>query len=192
MKCEICHERDAQTVVNRKDAQGNDDELYVCHECAAHIDEPPPKPMPTDELPDVTTIELNSKDGKPPPEIGAFLDAAMRMISSVGKRQSDINKRTCPLCKTTWEKIEKDGRVGCPKCYEIFSGLLRRNCLNTQYGRKHIGKIPADVTGPARKLYLEQEIATAVKNEDFDLAAKLRHELDELGGNTAKPNKGRT
>ena len=33
MKCELCHKRDAAGVLHRKDANGDDEELYVCEDC---------------------------------------------------------------------------------------------------------------------------------------------------------------
>ena len=35
MKCEICHNADAQTVLRRKKKDGTEEELYVCKSCAA-------------------------------------------------------------------------------------------------------------------------------------------------------------
>ena len=35
MLCELCHKNDAGGVLHRKDANGEDEELYVCKSCLA-------------------------------------------------------------------------------------------------------------------------------------------------------------
>ena len=98
---------------------------------------------------------------------------------------------SCPTCGETLADFRETGLLGCPDCYDAFSDqiipVLQRSHGNTQ----HTGEAPAEAEEtPAgtdaeaekrKKLYdLQEQLAKAVKEENFEQAAKLRDEIKSL------------
>jgi protein arginine kinase activator len=90
----------------------------------------------------------------------------------------------CPTCKITFEDFRTTGRLGCPNDYEIFRNELRPLLENVHGNLRHIGKVPrrmpADTKVHARRIQLRQELQQAVAVEDYEKAARLRDEIDQL------------
>lgn len=104
MKCELCHQADAQTAITR--GEGDEaEELYVCHACAKAerlnrqkksqrtrkvTGLPPGMSMSITQIsrsPDGEITE-DSVDGEnPPPFIGAIMNAFQDMVSDIEKAQ---------------------------------------------------------------------------------------------------------
>ena len=93
---------------------------------------------------------------------------------------------TCKTCGESLADFQQSGLLGCPDCYEAFSDriipVLQRAHGNTQ----HVGEAPAGVDEQAekrKKLYdLQEQLAKAVREENFEQAAKLRDEINHLKG----------
>jgi protein arginine kinase activator len=175
MLCELCHKNEADGVLHRKDANGEDEELYVCGACreAAQGKRRPEKPV----------AKILTPDGKEPPEfIRNFLDAAVGLIEGVAKNGVPQEPQ-CSVCGTTWESIKQNGAVGCPDCWSRFGGEIRQEFLAGAYGRKHAGEIPAVAAdGKPSRAFLENELKKAVEKQDFRKAARIRRQLDEMEG----------
>jgi len=91
----------------------------------------------------------------------------------------------CPHCGTTLHDIQKNGRLGCPKDYEIFGdALLNAIKLVQGGGLRHVGKIPRNAP-PETKLpilnarveHLTRRLSNAIHSEEYELAARLRDEI---------------
>jgi len=91
----------------------------------------------------------------------------------------------CPHCGTTLRDIQKNGRLGCPKDYEVFGdALLSATKLVQGGGSRHVGKIPHNAP-PETKLsvlsarveHLSSRLTNAVHSEEYELAARLRDEI---------------
>ena len=176
MKCEICHEADAAAVIHMK-KDGEDKELFVCKSCAAKARHTPKK-KPADEKGE----PLLSFDGddEPPEFVKNLVEATLGFMKGVA--ESGQRKHTkCPACKTPWEQIKKSGRLGCPHCWKVFAKSIHETFIAGQYGPKHVGSMPATVTGEASRAYLERELKAAVAREDFKRAAALKRLIDDLG-----------
>ena len=100
--------------------------------------------------------------------------------ASIGYRE----EVKCPVCGKTYTDFRRTGKLGCPECYRVFkeplSAVLRQ--IHSDY--KHTGKIPGNMRA---KLSLQRQIELlknslkdAVKNEDYETAAKLHKEIQEL------------
>lgn len=111
---------------------------------------------------------------------------------------------TCPSCGMAFDEFKKSGLLGCARCYTVFEdrlGLLLERAH--EGGSHHVGKIPRRAlarsrsTGQAsdvealvgtieerteRVNALRQQIASAVKQEQYERAAALRDELSRLPG----------
>lgn len=178
MLCEICHKNNAEGVLHRKDASGEDEELYVCKSCLAKA-----KGEAGDDAPsDGAASKSEDGDGNDPPAfIRNFLDAAVGLIEGVVK--SDMPKeRKCPVCGTTWQKIKEDRVIGCPDCWALFGKDIRSKFFSEAYGPKHIGMIPEKTSdGKPSKAFLEKELRDAVAKQDYRKAARIRKQLDQMG-----------
>lgn len=113
MKCELCHQADAQTAITR--GEGDEaEELYVCHACAKAerlkrqkksqrtrkvTGLPPGMSMSITQIsrsPDGEITE-DSVDGEnPPPFIGAIMNAFQDMVSDIEKAQQTAKAETGP------------------------------------------------------------------------------------------------
>ena len=90
----------------------------------------------------------------------------------------------CPKCGTTAAHFGENHRFGCPECYKIFVRELHDILQKIQPASVHRGRIPA---GKAQLAVLEEAIAharnnmgRAIKNEDYEEAARLRDEIRRL------------
>ena len=93
--------------------------------------------------------------------------------------------KSCPVCRRTYQSFQKTGKLGCPKCYETFREPVRVTLRQIHQNSKHTGKIPA---GSAQELKLKRRyeelkaaLSKAVKEEDYENAAKIHKELKALG-----------
>ena len=178
MKCELCHKRDAAGVLHRKDANGEDEELYVCEDCLKG-DTAADKPAPSDNASETA----NETDGDEPPAfIRNFLDAAVGLIEGVAGAEPPQEKK-CRVCGATWKKIKSERLLGCPDCWSQFSKEIHEEFLTGAYGPRHVGKIPEkSPDGKPSRAFLEKELKEAVARQNYRKAARLRRQLDELDG----------
>ena len=90
----------------------------------------------------------------------------------------------CEQCGFAAGDFKKQGRFGCPQCYETFQALLTPLLENMHKGTAHTGKIPQKAL--ARKsLYdrltsLASDLDTAIKAERFEDAARYRDEIHQV------------
>ncbi len=103
MKCEICHQNDAEQPIVVTE-NGVNKELYVCKTCASqqkvgHIG----KISMADILFDFSSTQQKKEENTPP------------KIDQV-----------CPTCGTSFAKIHSDHRAGCPDCYLAFEEQMDR------------------------------------------------------------------
>jgi protein arginine kinase activator len=90
----------------------------------------------------------------------------------------------CPVCDCSQRDFERQGRVGCPACYQAFAGLLPPMLTRMHRGTAHRGKIPqrhADAAIMRHRLaQLQAELNDAVRTEQFEWAAKTRNAIHTL------------
>lgn len=177
MLCEICHKHEADGVLKRQGADGEEEELYVCARCrdaaAGKSAEKPSRPV----------ARIISSDGEEPPEfIRNFLDAAVGLFEGVTKNDSH-REDGCPVCGMSWARLKETASVGCPDCWSRFAVEIREEFLKGAYGRKHLGDIPETTAdGKPSRAFLENELKKAVEKQDFRKAARIRRQLDGMEG----------
>lgn len=121
MKCELCHKKDAQTVMVRGEDQ--EDELYVCEACAKaeriRAQKKSQRTRKISGLPpgiSMSVTEISgamTEDGDPPPIIAALANAFQDMASAFGKSVEEAKpaKDPSPMRELSSERIEREFRV---------------------------------------------------------------------------------
>jgi protein arginine kinase activator len=93
---------------------------------------------------------------------------------------------TCAGCGMGLEEFRRKGRLGCPKCYDAFGAHLSDVLERVHGARKHVGRLPGaspeDVERSRRLVELRQRLETAIREEAYESAARLRDELRQLEG----------
>ena len=102
MKCELCHQADAQTAIVRGEGDSAE-ELYVCNACAkAERQRRQKKSLRTRKvtgLPpgvSMSITEISGGEGgedEPPPLIGAIMNAFHDMVSGIEKAKEEIGRK---------------------------------------------------------------------------------------------------
>lgn len=90
----------------------------------------------------------------------------------------------CPACGFSQADFKKTGRLGCATCYDTFAEGLSSLLKAMHKGTAHIGKIPARLERTlqfnARLKGLQQDLAKAVADENYETAAELRDQIKLL------------
>ena len=91
----------------------------------------------------------------------------------------------CANCFWDSEKLKKTGRLGCPECYKVFSGILNHSIPSLHRGDSHIGKKPfASPQGKNDAMVdifrLQSKLDKLVQNENYEEAAIIRDKINQL------------
>ncbi len=156
MKCEKCNEREA-TVLYKQTRNGVSTAAHLCAECAAKAQS-----------------EAGFSVGFP---FGGDLFGNLFGISAPGKMPAG---KRCE-CGAAFSDVRRAGKVFCAKCYETFSSELEPT-IHSLYGKAvHVGRAPAKKAAARDKqnrlLQLKKDLRTAIEQENFEDAAKLRDEI---------------
>lgn len=100
------------------------------------------------------------------------------------QRSRQEDETACPHCGMTVAEFKRKGRLGCPHDYEIFGdqleGLLQRMHNATQ----HVGRLPGVAEGEVQRIQqlseLRARLEEAVREEQYESAARLRDEIKGL------------
>ena len=171
-KCDHC-DREA-TVHEVTVRNGVKIERHLCEECAhaSGISIQPQKPI--DEL------------------IKHFV-VAQGLTPVVPPAAQPPRASACPTCKTTFAEFKQHGLLGCADCYRAFEGQLLPLLERAhEGGQTHVGKLPTRTMAEAsdemareaaarmaeereqRVRMIRSELDQAVKDERYEMAAKLR------------------
>lgn len=111
--------------------------------------------------------------------------------STVDVETERIGKVRCPACGYEYSDFKKIGRFGCPDCYEAFEPqllpLLRQIHGNTQHSGGQPDKVRKRVIKRRRVSDLREELERAVEAEDYERAAELRDEINDIVSGQASP-----
>lgn len=177
-KCDHC-DREA-TVHEVTVRNGVKIERHLCEECAhaSGISIQPQKPI--DEL------------------IKHFV-VAQGLTPVVPPAAQPPRASACPTCKTTFAEFKQHGLLGCADCYRAFEGQLLPLLERAhEGGQTHVGKLPKRTMAEAsdemareaaarmaeereqRVRMVRSELDQAVKDERYEMAAKLRDQLRKM------------
>ena len=113
MKCEICHNADAQTAIEK-----GDEELYVCKACAEKERVSRQKRSQrtrkiTRDGMEMTVTEISADDNEPPQIVKALMNAFDGMLSGIEKAAEDAKKSEKPVMRDfPVERAESRYRIG--------------------------------------------------------------------------------
>lgn len=161
MVCRNCGKKQATTHV-KKIINGVAQEYYLCNDCA---------------------LELGFSDFNP------FMASDLwgSLFSSTAATQNVIKR--CDKCHSSFEEIAKSGKLGCPECYTCFYDELLPSLRKMHSKTQHIGSVPQYTLQDDGKDTdkLKQQLKTAVEQENYEEAARLRDKIKEIesGGGAA-------
>lgn len=97
------------------------------------------------------------------------------------------DERKCPICGHTWTDFRRTGRFGCGECYKAFRTPAETTLRQIHSTSVHTGKIPSKSGNELKKKRqyesLKSQLQEAVKNEDYETAAKLHKQIREMESN---------
>jgi protein arginine kinase activator len=98
--------------------------------------------------------------------------------------QPETGARACPNCGITFKQFRVQGRLGCPRDYEVFHTELLPLLESIHGETQHVGKFPPKVSETSRRQYelirLRNELKTAVDDEQYEQAARLRDQIQNV------------
>lgn len=90
-------------------------------------------------------------------------------------------EKKCPVCGRTYSEFARTGKFGCGECYRTFRRSAEEVLRQVHSTAEHTGKIPSKSGDALKKKRryesLKAELRDAVKNEEYELAAKLHKEI---------------
>lgn len=170
MLCEQCQQNPA-TLHFTQVINGEKTEKHLCEACA--------KAQGVFTMQDVTSLLSSLLEGSAP------------------RAQSAGTTLRCARCGMTYGQFRESGVLGCANCYQDFRKQLSP-VLQRIHGRlQHEGHIPASASeGLQLKRQIEakrRDMQSAIEQEEFESAAKLRDELRVLQNKLeVQQDKGRT
>ena len=180
MKCQNCGEAEA-TIHFKEVADGNLREIHLCEPCAAdkgfHL-----------------VIEHNKLS-----IATQFIWMAENLYPESAAKVGSVQ---CSTCGLRYSQFTRVGRLGCPDCYAAFQPQLLQILRRVHGETTHRGRLPGETTAlgarqrsgpllaPVKETQeqalrqLRRKLEAAVREEDFEEAARLRDAIRALD---AKP-----
>jgi protein arginine kinase activator len=107
-----------------------------------------------------------------------------KLLQATGQSTQQGEELTCPQCGMTREELRTRGRIGCAKDYEVFARDIGEILERVHGSRQHVGRIPglsaAELDRMQAITSLKRELDTAIREEAYESAARIRDELQSL------------
>jgi protein arginine kinase activator len=163
MQCQVCQKREA-TIHLTEITDGVRSEMHLCERCAQEEGIAVKSQLSINEL-------LSGLLATQPSDDEMFGDTEHELA--------------CPHCGFTLSQFTKEAVLGCPYDYEVFEKSLLPLIEKAHDGKTvHRGKVPSKMPSDTKKQIkltaLRQQLGAAVQSEDYEQAAKLRDEINQL------------
>ncbi|MFQ5677998.1 MAG: UvrB/UvrC motif-containing protein [Gemmatimonadota bacterium] len=163
MRCENCGEREAEVHLT----QIVDEEMSTVHLCSPCAEE--------------KGVGTGLSSATSP------LTDFLAQITEGGEEESGLaaSAEACPYCGTSPADFRTTGRLGCSQCYPHFAPQLRGLLRRVHGAVQHVGKVyvsqeVGEYDPDLRLATLRRRLERAVEIEDFETAARLRDQIQEL------------
>jgi protein arginine kinase activator len=162
MQCQVCQKKEA-TIHLTEINDGVRSEMHLCEHCAQE-----------EGIAVKSQLSIN--------ELLSGLLATQPADEMFGDAE---HEQACPHCGFTLSQFTKEAVLGCPYDYEVFEKSLLPLIEKAHDGKTvHRGKVPSKTPKDTKKQIklasLRQQLEAAVQSEDYELAAKLRDEINQL------------
>jgi protein arginine kinase activator len=122
-----------------------------------------------------------SEAGGPPPDEESASEGGE---TSDSIETEEDESAVCPHCGISFKEFRKQGRLGCPHDYTAFHDELMPLLENIHGETQHVGKVPKRAPKASqhqfRLIRLRNRLKTAVEDEMYEEAARLRDEIQRL------------
>lgn len=168
MKCDRCNEKPAVIRITQT-VNGKTEDLHICRDCSNKLQA---------EYAKHSWAKLFQDN-----LFGGWLGGTGG-IPSFGAEDDSVEQMRCTECGTSYDDFRRTGLFGCASCYRSFNENLDKMFLRVQGGTRHTGRPAIGAEQEALILNrindLREQQKQAVDNEDYELAASIRDELQEL------------
>ena len=158
MNCQLCGQPanvHLTNIINKKKH-----EMHLCEACARQ----------ENLLPEGPTPQLN-------------LQALVHMVMGEAVEATEEERACqCPECGLEYSAFREDGRLGCPNDYDVFQELLEPLLERIHRSSQYVGKSPVAAMRRAELATLKHQLHTAVLEERYEDAARLRDQIREKEG----------
>ncbi len=184
MLCEHCKQNQA-TIHTRQSINGVSEEHHLCSVCAEKLKN--------------VQLQMSGLFGNDPffSNPGFFQSAGISMnqllqdffqaphvIPGASAKSTAPSIGPCPSCGMAWTDFQNNGLLGCATCYEHFSDYMPELLRRLHGATRHVGKTPVQEEIPSAEKSridtLRDALQTAVAEEDFEKACRLRDEIRDL------------
>jgi protein arginine kinase activator len=118
-------------------------------------------------------------------------DEASDSNEEVSQKESEsleeFDHLVCPNCGITFREFRSQGRLGCPHDYIAFAKELKPLLENIHGETQHNGKFPKRAPHASQLQYrlikLRSDLRSAVEEEEYERAARIRDEIQSLEKN---------
>jgi len=163
MLCELCGKNQATTHIKTM-INGEYSEMRLCSECAKA------KGIGMGNVFTHTATDFSNF-------LGSFFGGGLPSRTSATR---------CKTCGSSFTDIARSGKVGCADCYTGFYDELLPSIQKIHGNIQHRGKVPSGASAEVKKKRdiekTKQELDKAIKEENFELAVKLRDKIKEMEG----------
>lgn len=162
MLCQKCNKNEATGII-KQTVNGKTTEMHLCAQCMQQMG------------------FLNLANLGENLDIGKIFGGLFNMMPT---SQAAANVKMCKMCGATLGDFIKEGKAGCPACYEEFAKGLAPVIHRIHGDARHKGKIPRSVGGEISKKRelneLKLQLTKAISEQEFETAAQLRDRIREL------------
>ena len=169
MKCDKCGAPNVVTKIVIQGPEGKDsEELNLCPTCFQKFIKDHPE----------------IKNGQMGKSLNDFLLGTLNLVNNnsnkdLSHKPHEQMIKTCANCGITIDRLNKSNRVGCAECYDVFATEIDE-ILYEEIGNNRL-TLDFDIqTNEEKILILEEKLSSAIKDEEYELAALLRDELKKI------------
>lgn len=167
MLCERCKKNEATYHIT-KIIDNVKQELNLCEKCTKE----------SAEIGFIGKFDLNS-----PLSFQNLISGLMEYISQPGEVEKAYELK-CSNCGMSYNEFNKNGYLGCSKCYTSFDNEINSVIKRVQGNLKHTGKIPKRI---GKGIISKNEVDNlkcllhkAIESEEYEKAAEIRDQIKKI------------